>query len=128
VTENVLVEIGSTDNHKDLNAALVGLSPGNEGPLSPTARTTSREPARQDGGLQRDPQGRETKVVPAADDRVRQGPGRVRLPFRAAGQDPRQLKEADEHKIDRDAKNAVLEALVQRAGFEVPDALIGART
>jgi len=35
-----------------------------------------------------------------------------------------QLKAAEEHKIDRDAKNAVLEALVQRAGFEVPDALI----
>src|SRR5205814_3838001 len=36
----------------------------------------------------------------------------------------RQLTAADERRLDREAKNALLEALVQRASFEVPEALV----
>ena len=124
--ENVLVEVGSTDNHKDLNAALVGLSPGDTKDIS-LAYGEDHEQEHLRGktvAYNVTLKGVKTKVVPAADDEFAKDLGEFGSLAELRDKIRGQLKAAEEHKIDREAKNAVLEALVQRAGFEVPDALI----
>ena len=124
--ENVLVEVGSKDNHKDLNAALVGLSPGDTRDISLTyGEDHEQENLRgKTVAYNVTVKGVKTKVVPAADDEFAKDLGEFGSLGELRDKIRSQLRTADEHKIDREAKNALLEALVQRAGFEVPDALI----
>ena len=124
--ENVLVEVGSKDNHKDLNAALVGLSPGDTKDIS-LAYGEDHEQENLRGktvAYNVTVKGVKTKVVPAADDEFAKDLGEFGSLAELRDKIRGQIKAADEHKIDREAKNALLEALVQRAGFEVPDALV----
>ena len=124
--ENVLVEVGSKDNHKDLNAALVGLSPGDTKDISLTyGEDHEQENLRgKTVAYNVTVKGVKTKVVPAADDEFAKDLGEFGSLAELRDKIRGQIKAADEHKIDREAKNALLEALVQRAGFEVPDALV----
>ena len=124
--ENVLVEVGSTDNHKDLNAALVGLSPGDTKDISLSYGEDHEQENLRGKTVAYNVtlKGVKTKVVPAADDEFAKDLGEFGSLAELKDKIRSQLKAADEHKIDREAKNALLEALVQRAGFEVPDALI----
>jgi trigger factor len=89
--ENVLVEVGSKDNHKDLNAALVGLAPGDTKDISLTYGEDHEQESLRGKTVAYNVtlKGVKTKVVPAADDEFAKDPRRVRLPGRAAGQDPR---------------------------------------
>ena len=68
--------------------------------------------------------GVKTKVVPAADDEFAKDLGEFGSLAELRDKVRSQLSAAEERKIDRETKNALLEALVQRAGFEVPDALV----
>ena len=124
--ENVLVEVGSKDNHKDLNAALVGLAPGDTKDISLTYGEDHEQENLRGKTVAYNVtlKGVKTKVVPAADDEFAKDLGEFGSLAELRDKIRGQLRAADEHKIDREAKNALLEALVQRAGFEVPDALI----
>ena len=124
--ENVLVEVGSKDNHKDLNEGLVGLSAGDTKDISLTyGEDYEQENLRgKTVAYNVTVKGVKTKVVPAADDEFAKDLGEFGSLAELRDKIRGQLRAADEHKIDREAKNALLEALVQRAGFEVPDALI----
>jgi trigger factor len=124
--ENVLVEIGSKDNHKDLNAALVGLSPGDTKDVSLTYGEDHEQESLRGKTVAYDVtlKGVKSKVVPAADDEFAKDLGEFGSLAELRDKLRGQLAAAQQHKIDRDAKNAILEALVQRAGFEVPDALV----
>jgi trigger factor len=124
--ENVLVEVGSKDNHKDLNEALTGLSPGDTKDVSLTYGE-DHEPESLRGKTVRytvTVKGVKTKVVPAADDEFAKDLGEfaslAELRTRIRGQ----LTAAEERKLDREVKDALVEALVQRASFEVPEALV----
>jgi trigger factor len=124
--ENVLVEIGSKDNHKDLNEALVGMEPGQ------TKGVTLAYGEDHDNESLRGKtvhytvtlKGIKTKVVPAADDEFAKDLGEFGSLAELRDKMRRQLTAAEEHKIDREVKNGLIEALVQRAGFEVPSALV----
>jgi trigger factor len=124
--ENTMVEVGSAENHPDLNAALVGMSPGETrdvrlvyGQDHPSKRlagrtvdyTVAMKAVKQ-------------KVVPAADDDFAKDLGE--LDTLAALRDSlrRALGEAEERRTDREAKAALVEALVQRSSLEVPEALV----
>jgi trigger factor len=124
--ENVLVEVGSKDNHKDLNAALVGLAPGDTKDISLTYGEDHEQENLRGKTVAYNVtlKGVKTKVVPAADDEFAKDLGEFGSLAELRDKIRGQLRAAEEHKIDREAKNALLEALVQRAGFEVPDALI----
>jgi trigger factor len=124
--ENVLVEVGSRDNHKDLNAALIGLSPGDTKDISLTyGEDHEQENLRgKTVGYTVTVKGVKTKVVPSADDEFAKDLGEFGSLAELRDKMRGQLAAAEQHKIDREAKNALLEALVQRAGFEVPDALV----
>jgi trigger factor len=124
--ENVLVEVGSKDNHKDLNEALVGLSPGDRKDVSLTYGEDHEQENLRGKTVAYNVtlKGVKTKVVPPADDEFAKDLGEFGSLAELRDKVRGQLTKAEEHKIDREAKNALLEALVQRAGFEVPDALI----
>jgi len=68
--------------------------------------------------------GIKTKVVPSADDEFAKDLGEFGSLAELREKLRQQLTAAEERKIDREVKNALLEALVQRAAFDVPEALV----
>jgi trigger factor len=124
--ENVLVEVGSKDNHKDLNQALVGLSPGDTKDVSLTYGEDHESESLRGKTVRYTVtvKGVKTKVVPAADDEFAKDLGEFGSLAELRDKVRRQLTTAEERSIDREVKNGLIEALVQRAGFEVPDALV----
>jgi trigger factor len=124
--ENAMVEVGGAGNHPDLNRALTGLSPGETRDVRlvyPADHAVPRLAGKTlDYTLTLKAVKR--KVLPAADDEFAKDLGdwgslkELRETIRA------RLLAAEERKIDREIKAALLEALVQRASFEVPDALV----
>ncbi len=124
--ENVLVEVGSKDNHKDLNGALSGMEPGQAKDVT-LAYGEDHEQENLRGktvAYRVALKGIKTKVVPSADDEFAKDLGEFGSLRELRDKVRSQLTAAEERKIDREVKNALLEALVQRAGFEVPDALV----
>ena len=106
-----------TDNHKDLNAALAGHVARRDARTVTLAYDADTRGRRAWRGQTVD----YTVTLKAREDeggarrgrRVRQGPRRVRQPGRAAGQAcAQQLLAADERQVDREVKDALVEALV----------------
>jgi len=124
--ENVLVEVGSKDNHKDLNVSLLGMSPGETKEVTLSYGEDDANESLRGKTVQYTVtlKAIKTKVVPAADDEFAKDLGEFGLLAELRDKLRRQLATAEERKIDREVKNGLLEALVQRAGFEVPEALV----
>jgi trigger factor len=124
--ESVVVEVGAEENHDDFNAALVGMSPGETKDVRliypPDHSTPSLAGQTRDYTIAM--KAIKTKVLPALDDEFAKDLGEwdslaaLRDTVRA------RLREAAERKTDRELKNALLEALVEKASFEVPEALV----
>jgi trigger factor len=124
--ENALIEVGGDGNHPQLKEALLGMN------ASETKQVRLDYP--QDhpnsalAGKSLDYtltlKGIKTKLVPAADDEFAKDLG----DFGSLADLKQNLRErllkAEERKIDREVKNALTELLVQRASFEVPEALV----
>ncbi len=68
--------------------------------------------------------GIKTKVVPAADDEFAKDLGEFETLAQLRDKLRSQLEAAEERRVDRDTKAALVEALVARTGFEVPEALV----
>lgn len=124
--ENAFIEVGGSENHKDLNAALVGMRPGEtketavvyaeDHPVPALAGKTMRYTL----GLK----GLKAKIVPKKDDEFAKDMGEFESleALRSTIRD--QLVKNEERRIDRDVKNALIADLVERASFEVPEALV----
>ncbi len=123
--ENVLVEVGAEANHAELNAALVGMSPGEK----KTVKIAYDEDAA--GGLA----GRtveyalelkaiKKKVVPAADDEFAKDLGEFGSLAELRDKLRRQLEATEARRVDRETKERLVDALVARASFEVPESLV----
>jgi trigger factor len=124
--ENVMVEVGSADNHADLNAALSGMSPGETKEVDLTyGEDHPTEAMRgQTVHYKVDLKAVKDKVVPAADDEFAKDLGEFDSLKELKDKIRAQMLAAETRKVDREAKNALLAALVERARFEVPDALV----
>lgn len=124
--ENALVEVGSADNHPDLNAALVGMSPGEtrEVRLVYDADHPSKALAGRTVDYTVTLKAVKAKVVPEADDEFAKDLGEFGSLEELRGAVRKRLLADEERRIDREMKNALLEALVERARFEVPEALV----
>jgi trigger factor len=124
--ENVMVEVGSADNHADLNAALAGMSPGETKEVDLTyGEDHPTEAMRgQTVHYKVDVKAVKNKVVPAADDEFAKDLGEFDSLKELKDKIRTQMLAAETRKVDRETKNALLEALVERARFEVPDALV----
>lgn len=123
--ENALIEIGNAGNHADMNKGLEGLS---------LAETRTIEVA---WGEDAAPQiagktvrytvtlkGIKKKVVPAADDEFAKDLGEFDSLAALRDRIRQQLQAAEERRADRETKGALVEALVAKADFEVPEALV----
>jgi trigger factor len=124
--ENVLVEVGSSDNHKDLNAGLIGMSPGETRTIGLTHDESSPDQglAGQAVSYTVSLKSIKDKALPAADDEFAKDLGEFGSLLELRDHIRGRLQAAEERQVDREVKTALVDALVERAGFEVPDALV----
>jgi trigger factor len=124
--ENVLVEVGHADNHKDLNAGLVGMSPGETKQVRLVQEEAQVSPPRAERAVEYTVtlKAIKTKVVPAADDEFAKDLGDFGSLSELRDKVRGQLQAAADRRADREAKDALVDALVARASFEVPEALV----
>lgn len=124
--QNVLVEVGAQENHKDLNTALIGMAPGDQKDV--TLVYDDKHPSEGLAGktvhYSLTLKGVKDKVVPAADDEFAKDLGQFDSLQELRADIKKQLVTAEERKIDREVKGRIVEALLQRASFEVPEALV----
>jgi trigger factor len=124
--ENTMVEVGSADNHADLNAALVGMTSGTTKDVRlvyPEDHDVKRL-AGKTVDYTVTLKALKQKLVPAADDDFAKDLGQFDS-LAALREDMRNgLRAADERRADREVKAELVKALVQRASFEVPEALV----
>ena len=124
--ENVLVEIGAADNHKELNAALVGMTPGETRIVHVVMEEAQQSPPKAERAVDYTVVLKDIKkeVVPPADDEFAKDLG----DFGSLGELRDKVRErllaAEERKVEREVRNSLVEALVERATFEVPETLV----
>jgi trigger factor len=124
--ENVLVEVGAADNHKDLDAGLVGMSPGETKQVRLVQEEAQASPPRAERAVEYTVtlKAIKTKVVPAADDEFAKDLGEFGSLAEVRDSVRKRLQALEDRRADREAKDALVEALVAKASFEVPDALV----
>ncbi len=123
--ENALIEIGSKDNHADFNAGLVGLQAGETREIKATYGTDHPSPALAGRSIAYTVtlKGLKSKNVPAMDDEFAKDVDFDSL--QALRDDIRsKLVANEERRLDREIKGLLVAALVERAGFEVPESLV----
>jgi trigger factor len=124
--ENALVEVGGEGNHEDLNAALLGMSPGETKetnlvyPEDHPTKSLAGQTVRYTLTLK----GLKAKVVPAADDEFAKDLGEFDSLAELKDKLRARLRSAEERRIDREVKDALIQELVKRSSFEVPEALV----
>jgi trigger factor len=124
--ENVLVEVGAADNHRDLNAGLVGMAPGETKQVRLVQEEAQVSPPKAERATDYTVtlKAVKTKVVPAADDEFAKDLGEFGSLAELRDAVRKRLQAAEDRRADRETKSALVEALVARAGFEVPEALV----
>jgi trigger factor len=124
--ENALIEVGGQGNHADMNAALEGMSPGDTKQVTVVypADSTSSAVAGKTVAYTVTLKAIKNKVVPAADDEFAKDLGDWDS-LDALRQTVRErLLAAEQRRVDRETKEALVAALVEKASFEVPEALV----
>ena len=123
--ENALIEIGNAGNHEDMNKGLEGMASGETREIdvawgADAAPAIANKTVRYTATLN----GIKKKVVPEADDEFAKDLGEFENLAQLRDKLRGQLETAEQRRADRDTKAALVEALVARSGFEVPEALI----
>ncbi len=124
--ENALFEVGSAEMNKDLSAALVGASPGETKQVR-----VKYEPKPGEEGAPAEEidytivvKAIKKKVLPALDDDFAKDLGEFGSLQELREDVRKKLVAAEERKIDRELKGALVEALVEKSQLEVPEALV----
>ncbi len=123
--ENALIEIGNAGNHADMNKGLEGMSAGETKSIDvlwgeDAAPQIAGKTVRYTVTLK----SIKAKVVPAADDEFANDLGEFATLAEVKAKLRSQLEAAEGRRVERDTKAALVEALVARAGFEGPEALV----
>jgi trigger factor len=121
--ENAIIEVGGEGSHADMTATLEGMSVGDSREVRLTWPEDHPALAGQTIDYTLTLKAVKVKVVPEADDEFAKD---LDFDSFAALRDSlrQRLLAAEERKIDREVKGALVEALVERASFEVPEALV----
>jgi trigger factor len=124
--ENALVEIGGAGNHEGMNEALLGMSAGESKEITLTypADHASPDLAGKTFRYSAVLLGLKEKVVPAADDEFAKDLGDFERLLDLKESVRKRLLALEERAVDREVKNALVEALVAKTGFEVPESLV----
>jgi len=123
--ENALIEVGNAGNHPDMNAGLEGLKAGETKQIEvawgeDAAPAIAGKTVRYTVTLK----GIKKKVVPERDDEFAKDLGEFGSLAELEAKIRSQLQAAEERRSDRDVKGALVDALVAKASFEVPEALV----
>jgi trigger factor len=123
--ENALVEIGSSDNHADFNAGLAAMSVGETKDIvvSYAADHPAKNLAGQTLHYTATLKALKAKIVPPADDEFAKDLAFDSL-LALRGDIREKLQKNEERRVDRELKAQLVESLVERASFEVPEALV----
>jgi trigger factor len=123
---DAMIEVGSADNHADLNARLVGVFAGISDQVSIVYPQDHPQPAL--AGTTVDykftVKAVKEKRVPAADDEFAKDLGDWETMAALRESVRERLVAQAEHEIDGEVKSALVDAIVERATFEVPEALV----
>lgn len=122
----MLVEVGSSENHRDLNAGLVEMSPGETKAIRLVQEEAQVSPPKAERAVEYTVtlKAVKTKVVPAADDEFAKDLGEFSSLAELRDAVRKRLQAGQDRRADRETKNALVEALVGKATFEVPEALV----
>ncbi|HEY8232191.1 MAG TPA: trigger factor [Vicinamibacteria bacterium] len=123
--ENALIEIGNAGNHADMNKGLEGLRVSETKEIEvawgeDAAPQIAGKTVRYTVTLK----GVKKKVVPERDDEFAKDLGEFDSLKALEDKIRQQLQTAEERRSDRDVKGALVEALIAKASFEVPEALV----
>jgi trigger factor len=123
--ENALIEIGNAGNHAGMNAGLEGLKPGETRDIEvawgeDATPAVAGKTVRYTVTLK----GIKKKVVPELDDEFAKDLGEFGSLAELREKIQKQLDSAEQRRSDRDVKGALVEALVAKSSFEVPEALV----
>jgi trigger factor len=123
--ENALMEAGGAGNHEDMNRALEGMAVGEtkEVDIAYPENFEAKSVAGRTVHYVIAVKAIKEKVVPAADDEFAKDLDLESLAALISDVRARLLG-ADERKADREIKSAIVDDLVQRSSFEVPEVLI----
>jgi len=124
--ENALLEIGSSENHPDLNTTLEGMSSGETREVQIEYATDYPKKGLAGRALDHTLtlKAIKQKVLPAIDDELAKDLGEFEDLAALREAIRKQLFANEEAKIARELKNALVDALVEKASFEVPEALM----
>lgn len=123
--ENALIEIGNAGNHEGMNAGLAGMTVAETKEIDVAwGQDASPSVAGKTVRYTVTLKAIKTKVVPAADDDFAKDLGELDSLEALRAKVRTQLRSLEDRRLDRDTKAALVEALVARAGFEVPEALV----
>ncbi len=124
--EDALLEVGSESNHPDLDARLAGVKAGDRGET--TIEYPADYPAPHLAGQKVEysftVKGVKKKIVPPADDEFAKDLGEWETLAALEQSVKQRLLTAAEHEIAGEVKSALLGMLVDKASFEVPEALV----
>ena len=122
--ENVLIEVGAEGNFPELNEALSGVSAGETRDVSVVREDKEAPLGARTIQYHLAVKALKDKVVPAADDEFAKDLGEFGSLAELRADVHKQLLAAREREIDREAKQAIVQQLVELASFEVPEALV----
>ena len=123
--ENALIEIGHEGNHEDMNAALVGMSVDETKAVDVTwGPDAAPAIAGKTVGYELTVKGIKKKVVPEADDEFAKDLGEFDSLDALKARIREQQETGEERRVERDLRAALVEALVTKVSFEVPETLI----
>jgi len=123
--ENALIEIGHEGNHEDMNAALEGMSVDETKEVDVTwGPDAAPAIAGKTVGYAMTVKGIKKKVVPEADDEFAKDLGEFDSLDALKAKIREQRAAGEERRVERDVRAALVEALVGKVSFEVPEALV----
>lgn len=122
--ENVLIEVGAEGNFPELNEALAGAVPGDTREVRVVREDEKAPLGARTISYRLDVKGVKEKVVPAADDEFAKDLGEFASLAELREQVRGRLQSGREREIDRETKQQIVRELVERASFEVPEALV----
>ena len=123
--ENALIEIGHEGNHEDMNAALEGMNVDETKQVEVTwGHDAAPAIAGKTVGYELTLKGIKKKVVPEADDEFAKDLGEFDSLEALKGKIREQREASEERRVERDVRAALVEALVGKVSFEVPEALV----
>jgi trigger factor len=123
--DGAMLHVGSTEHHPDLNAALVGMTPGDTREVAIAyAADAPPDLAGKSIHYRLTLKSIKTQILPTLDDEFAKDLGEFDSLEALRADLRRRLEERKRHDAEHASEEALIDALVAKSDFEVPEALI----